>query len=146
MALPKNVTDHLPGQTEESDGARTTILLVEPDAIFRRLMVRCLGKEGHLVYEATNAEDATAHSEWHTGSIDLVIADLAAAKSRDCQLIRSLIADNPGCRALLIFGYLESTKTPTLDFAAEHIETINKPFGPTALTEKVKHVLAYARD
>ncbi len=143
MAAKPNSSDQAARQTDTgSETEKTTILLVEPDAIFRRLMVRCLGKRGYLVFEANNAQDATAHSEWHSGSIRLVIADMVAAKSQDCVLIRSLIEDNPGCRALLIFGYLESTDSPTLEFAADNIATINKPFGPAALATMVEKVLA----
>ena len=86
-----------------TDGDRYTLLLVEDDEVFSRVMVRALEQRNYSVVQASNKADAEA--EIAAQPLDFAILDLNLGGETSLDLIKPLLAGNPGMRILVLTGY-----------------------------------------
>jgi two-component system, cell cycle sensor histidine kinase and response regulator CckA len=116
-----------------------TILLVEDELMVRRLQVRALKKQGYVVLEASNGEEALRKlEEVEGGTVDLVVSDVVMPRMGGLELLEHLKQSNPDLQVLLTSGYVgESVR---LEDAGE-IEFLPKPFTPTEFSRKVAELL-----
>jgi two-component system, cell cycle sensor histidine kinase and response regulator CckA len=123
-------------------GARATVLVVEDDDFFRRVLVRVLEGAGHEVLVAPTGEEAMALVGQRPGEIRLLLTDLVMPGMSGLELARRARPLQPRMAVLCMSGYDEQTLR---ERGADALEFIEKPFAPRALTERVRALLASER-
>jgi CheY-like chemotaxis protein len=120
--------------------ASGTVLLVEDEPAVRELMREALSGQGFTVLVAGTGEEALEIAARHPGGLRLVVTDVVMPKLGGAEVARRLAAANPGLRVLFVSGY-------TADAIVHHgvlapgLDYLQKPFGPSALVDKVREVL-----
>ncbi|MFZ5623891.1 MAG: ATP-binding protein, partial [Gemmatimonadota bacterium] len=117
---------------------RETILLVEDEAVVRRLAHQVLERQGYRVLEAPSARDALDMAE-REGQIDLLVTDVVMPELSGRQLAEQLRARRPNLRVLYISGYAEDAVVRGA--SADQVEFLPKPFTPANLARAVRVAL-----
>jgi len=81
-----------------------TVLLVDDDAIVRRVARRGLEQYGYRVLEAACGDDALALAGEHEAELDALVTDLAMPGMGGKELVESLLAWRPGLPVVIISG------------------------------------------
>ncbi|MCB1615341.1 MAG: response regulator transcription factor [Pseudomonadales bacterium] len=81
----------------------TSILLVDDDETFTRILERGLRRRGHDIHIAHNGEDACLMLD--NNDIDSAVVDLKLAQESGLKLIPKLLAVNPGINIVILTGY-----------------------------------------
>ena len=121
-------------------GGSETILLVEDEASVRGLAKRALLANGYKVLEAGSAEEALGITDKYSGPIHLLLTDTVMPGASGPEMARRIAASRPDTRVLFISGYTDDAIVrhgllkPTEAF-------LQKPFGPEALTRRVREIL-----
>ena len=131
--------DQEPAAHGPADGEET-ILLVEDEAVVRRLVAEILGSNGYSVVQAGDGPSALELLRRHTGEIDLLVTDVVMPGMSGPEVAAAVGAMRPGTQVLYISGYTDS--------AIDHhgvlepgIAFLQKPFSSDDLTRKVRSVL-----
>jgi DNA-binding response OmpR family regulator len=116
-----------------------TILLAEDDPSVRKYVQMALRAQGYAILEAHSGAEALRVSDSHPGVIHLLISDILMPEMSGGQLAEELVRRRPGIRVLFLSGYTE-------DIMHEHgikadAAFLQKPFSPSALSEKVREIL-----
>ena len=127
---------HLPTGTER-------ILLVEDEAVVRKVASRILEGLGYRVVQAENVREALEKME-REGRFDLVVTDVIMPGGSGTELARKLKARGFDMRILYISGYADQSVTLN-GFLEKGNAFLQKPFTPTSLAEKVREVLDDSR-
>jgi two-component system, cell cycle sensor histidine kinase and response regulator CckA len=117
-----------------------TVLVVEDDAIVRRLTVRSLIALGYTVLEAGDGKEALQVSQSHAGTIDLLLTDVIMPQMNGNRLAAELKAIRPDLAVLFTSGYTDDTiaHRGVLD---DGVAFLQKPFTAASLARKVHDVL-----
>jgi len=113
------------------------ILCAEDDVWVQHIIWKLLKADGFTVLTAGDGETALAASRDYPGSIDLLLSDVAMPRIGGLELCRSIAAERPGIKVLMMSGYLEErdrVSTIGLPF-------LQKPFTPTALRNSIETLL-----
>lgn len=119
---------------------RETILLVEDEPEIRRVLARTLERKGYRVLVAEHGGAALVVARAHVGPIDLLITDVIMPEMCGPEVATHLTLMHPSIKVLFISGYTD-------DHLEEHgvlapgIELLEKPFAPTQLLERARHIL-----
>jgi two-component system cell cycle sensor histidine kinase/response regulator CckA len=81
-----------------------TVLVVDDDAIVRRVVQGHLSDAGYRIFEAEDGQEALEVLE-RTGSVDLVIVDMVMPRLNGPELIAELVRRRPSQSVLLISAY-----------------------------------------
>jgi two-component system cell cycle sensor histidine kinase/response regulator CckA len=116
------------------DSPAGPILLVEDEALLRRIALRALTRAGHDVRGAEDAAQALAMigEGLRPG---LLVSDVSMPGMDGLALVRAARAVLPGLPALLVSGYAEATLNA--DLPAESIGFLAKPYAPGELVAAV---------
>ncbi|RPJ64385.1 MAG: PAS domain S-box protein [Acidobacteria bacterium] len=130
--------EHTPGQfvaatPPESAGSGEVLLVVDEDQHARELACRALRERGYLVLEASNATAALQAMERRGGHVDLVLADLAAARGDGRAWAADLRRTRPGARVM----FMAASGAP----ADASGVLVGKPFTPEQLAAAVRRAL-----
>jgi len=125
---------------------KETILLVEDDDVFSRVISRALGHRGYEVFHAAQVDSAIALIE--TKSLDYAILDLNLGGHTSLELIPLLKEANLSIRILILTGYasiataVEAIKLGADNYLAKPADTdeivaalIEKPAGQARKTD-----------
>jgi len=121
-------------------GGSETLLVVEDQAEVRRLTEKVLRSRGYAVLVAADGPEALRLAEQHTGSIDLLVADVVMPQMSGHEVGRLLTAARPQLKVLYLSGYADESivhhgvLVPGLAF-------LQKPFTPDGLARKVRELL-----
>ena len=121
-----------------------TILLVEDQPQVRELARMALSEKGYTVLVASNPEDAESVCARHGAEIHLLLTDLIMPGSTGRELAKRLTARQPKMRVLYMSGYTFGITTQTgmqSGLLEDGVAFLQKPFTPSALSEKVREVL-----
>ncbi len=80
-----------------------TLLVIDDDPIFNRVLSRALGQRGFDTYGATDVEGALELACDHTP--EFIVLDLNLAGESGLRLIRPLLEASPDARILVLTGY-----------------------------------------
>ncbi len=125
--------------TEPLHGSET-ILLVEDDALVRRLHASILQRNGYHVLEAENGAEALLESAKVAQGIDLLLTDVVMPRLNGRQLAEQLRAQQPTLKVLYVSGY-------TRDSVIHHgllepgIAFVQKPIAPNSLLRTIRELL-----
>lgn len=116
---------------------RARVLVVEDDALVRRLVVDTLGRDGHEVRSASDAAGASALAR--DEHFDLVVSDVVMPGTSGPMLVAALREAHPTLRVIFMSGYYEN---PDLDpRAVQGARMLPKPFSPDELLRAVQGAL-----
>lgn len=128
------------GIDEKTPAGHETILVVDDNTPVRDLVRRILQKQGYILLEAQNGEEALRLITNYAGPIHLLLTDIVMPGISGKTLAEEAAHLRPDMKVLYISGYTDETIT---DHGA--IEPgdafLQKPFNPTALGRKVRFVL-----
>ena len=115
------------------------MLLVEDESSVRQFVRRTLETAGYTVLEASNPHEALHVLEKRAGVVDLVLTDIMMPGMSGRLMAERLNIRYPALRLLFMSGNHEIVQ---LVHAREGSDAIlSKPFTPSALLERVTHVL-----
>jgi CheY-like chemotaxis protein len=132
------IETHAEQPVEASVGGDETILLVEDEAMLRRMMADYLHSRGYDVIEASNGADALEKWNSRGSDIQLLITDVVMPGIGGPQLLEFLRAKKPDLRVIYISGYADRTSD------SEPIPShayLQKPFSLEVLARKIRSVL-----
>ncbi len=117
-----------------------TILLVEDDAVVRRLAERMLARAGYTVLVAESGEQALRLVEAHRGQIQLLFTDIMMPGMNGRELWSAVHRRDPQLRVLYMSGDASNviSQDGILDEGAVFLE---KPFSLAQLASKVREAL-----
>jgi two-component system, cell cycle sensor histidine kinase and response regulator CckA len=121
-------------------GGTETVLLVEDEAVVRRLVAQMLEAHGYRVLVAGDPDEAVSLSDSHEGRIDLLITDVVMPNMSGRELAVRLHADRPGMKILYISGYTDRAIVHH-GVLAQGTVFLQKPFTGDDLARKVRAVL-----
>ena len=114
------------------------ILIVEDEEAVRRLMSAALEQAGYRVLIAADGLEALKMISSHSGTLDLVVTDLAMPGMNGIELARKVKERLHRIEILFISGYAEDLKQSG---EIEEARFLQKPFTPHALARKVREIL-----
>ncbi len=130
---------HTRSGTEVRKGTET-VLLVEDDEVVREITKTMLEELGYNIIEAVDGEQAIELFRNNKDSIQLVISDMVMPKLSGKDIHRELKKMKPGIKILYMSGYaVDMLGLP--DAGEEKVSFISKPFGPDAISVKIRDVL-----
>lgn len=117
-----------------------TILLVEDDAVLKKLISRVLNKFGYKVWAAGNGGEALSICEKEKGPIHLMLTDVVMPQMSGTELAERVAALRPGIEVVYMSGYTTNAIVHhgVLDAG---INFIQKPVKIFTLIQKVREVL-----
>jgi PAS domain S-box-containing protein len=124
----------------KSTGGTETILLVEDEDMVRELIELGLTRDGYSVLESRSPREALELCRRHEGPIHLLITDIIMPEMSGRDLAEQMQTMYPEVRVLYMSGYTD-------DVIVHHgileagIDYLQKPFGPGALSQKVREIL-----
>jgi two-component system cell cycle sensor histidine kinase/response regulator CckA len=114
---------------------QATILVVEDEEPVRRVAVRTLTNAGYTVLEA--ASPAEAQVIFARERIDLMLTDVVMSGMRGPELARTLQAQRPGLRVVLMSGYHAPEPGEPQDYPR-----LDKPFTRAGLLDVIRTTLS----
>jgi len=112
-----------------------TVLLVEDEALVRDLAARSLREYGYTVLEAQDVESALRFID-HP-NLAVVVSDVVMPGRSGDDLFGEVARRRPSVPVLLMTGYSEALLKRPIDPA----NLLRKPFTPTDLVAKIRHLL-----
>jgi signal transduction histidine kinase/FixJ family two-component response regulator len=128
-----------PNRSRAGTGSET-VLLVEDEEAVRVLVDRLLRRCGYSVLTASHAGEALLLAEQHQGPIHLLLTDVVMPLMSGRQLAERLRRGRAEMRVLYMSGYTNDG-APGHGLLEAGTDLLQKPFGPDALTRKVREVL-----
>jgi signal transduction histidine kinase/ActR/RegA family two-component response regulator len=131
------------GERVERLRGTETILLVEDEAMVRKLTRSILEENGYRVLEAANGEEALRLCSQYQGPIHLMVTDVVMPLMNGRELAQRMLDSCREVRVLYMSGYTDDAIVHhgVLDPSTHFLE---KPFTPDALARKVREVLEKA--
>jgi DNA-binding NtrC family response regulator len=119
-------------------------LLVEDQPQVRELARMALSEKGYTVLATLSPEDAESACAKHEAEIHLLLTDMILPGISGRELAKRLMARRPKMRVLYMSGYTFSIMAQGAGHGGmleDGMAFLQKPFTPSALTEKVREVL-----
>jgi PAS domain S-box-containing protein len=117
-----------------------SLLVVEDQDNLREMMVESLKLYGYNVHAAQDGTEALEICQKQNQSFDLLITDVVMPEMNGKELAEKIARQSPGIKTLYISGYAEDT-IGDHNILLEGVSFLPKPFSPTALAQKVRHIL-----
>lgn len=118
-----------------------TILLVEDDDEVRAFVKQALMAQGYNVLETNGGEEALRLITHCTDDVHLLVTDVVMPGINGTELAERLSSSIPTLKVLFISGYDDSLIAQHRLLTNDSPTLLQKPFGPKALTQKVRKVL-----
>lgn len=125
------------GQASIGGSSVARILVVEDEPSLRGTVAYNLRREGHVVLEAGDGEDAL--SQWAQGPVDLVLLDLMLPKLDGFEVCRRLRQQSAVPIVMLTARTDEIDRVVGLEIGAD--DYVTKPFSMRELVARVKAIL-----
>jgi PAS domain S-box-containing protein len=131
--------------TPEFGAADASILVCEDEGMVRNVMCKALIAAGFSVIETENGAKALEAADQHGGPIDLLITDVVMPGISGSELAGKLIQKHPNARVLFVSGYsADHLDAQGIECGATQL--LQKPFGPSALIDRVKMLIGAERN
>ena len=127
-----SIKETLPGSGGE------TILVVDDDDGYRKLMSLALTENGYIVIEARGGMEGLEIFKNQKKKIDLILTDIVMPGMDGVQLIEHVRGISPRMKVIFISGYKREFKQ---DINGQPVNFIEKTSGLSSLIEKVREVL-----
>ncbi len=140
MPPPIETTAPAPAPELDPETSLETILVVEDEAGIRALVRKILRRQGYVVLEASNGDDALKICAAHKGKIDLLVTDVMMPRMSGRELADRLTQLRPELRVLYVSGYTDDAMLSSGSFPTG-TAFLQKPFTLGSLLGKVREVL-----
>jgi CheY-like chemotaxis protein len=117
-----------------------TLLLIEDDDIVRTVTKTMIEGLGYDVIEASDGQQAVALFRENTDRIQLVVSDMIMPKMSGKDVYNALKKIKSDVKILYISGYTADILQQQ-GIENDKVSFISKPFGPYALSKKIREVL-----
>jgi two-component system, cell cycle sensor histidine kinase and response regulator CckA len=117
-----------------------TILLVEDEAVVRRLVAEILETSGYSVLQAGDGPSALELLRRHAGALDLLVTDVVMPGMSGPEVAQAVTSMRPGTQVLYTSGYTDSA-IGHHGVLEPGIAFLQKPFSSDDLTHKVRSLL-----
>jgi PAS domain S-box-containing protein len=117
-----------------------TIMLAEDDEMVRVLLRQAMEQQGYHVLEANDGADAIRVCENYSGSIDMLVTDVAMPGMNGLKVLDKIAARRPDIQVLFISGYAHSAFTEFLETGSE-LNWLVKPFTTDSLLRRMRTIL-----
>lgn len=119
------------------------ILLLEDEPCLMVLLRAILRRNGYVIWEAANTEDAISRFREAKGQIDLLLADVTLPSVSGIQAAILLRAESPGLSVILTSGYPYASWSArdTADserLGSDSVIVLQKPFEAQTLLNSVR--------
>ncbi len=133
ISLPVELSD-----LRSPEARRSVILVVDDDALFRKLITLLMRLDGHFVLSAANGHEGLELSRQYPESIDLVITDVEMPRLNGTDLCAHLLEERPGIRVLVM------SCADMSEIVSQNVDLpfLPKPFDPEGLRARVRAILA----
>lgn len=129
-------------QTEpESLSGTETILVVEDEAMVRKLVCETLAAYGYKIIEAQNGHDGLQRVSEYKEAIHLLLTDVIMPEMDGRELYQNVVATQPAIKVLYMSGYTDDVIVHH-GILEEGINFLQKPFTVHGLMQKVRQVLS----
>lgn len=118
---------------------RERILVVDDEAVLRRVIARVLERSGYEVTVAGSASDAEALLDEGTDP-DLVLCDVSLCGVHGADAVRSFRERCPGIPAILMSGS-DPHEVDRGGEEGEELPFLAKPFEPAELVDRIREIL-----
>lgn len=125
--------------------SKKTILFVEDDITFRRIIQEILEQEGYRVLLASGGRDALDACDGHNGPIDLLLADVALPIMPGGELARRLVNRYSDLKILYISGHPRDALEIQSTMKGSAIKFLQKPFTTEDLLRQLHEVIDVPR-
>ena len=124
------------------EGGTETVLLVEDEAVVRRIAHRVLEGRGYNVLQAENGGEALRIVEEMDDAdhIDLLLTDVIMPQMGGRQLVDIFSTKCPDSKVLYMSGYTDDA-IDHHGVLEDDVQLLRKPFTPTVLAHKVRDLL-----
>ncbi|MCC6751132.1 MAG: PAS domain S-box protein [Deltaproteobacteria bacterium] len=120
----------------EREAGQGTVLVVEDNALIRRLAERILGGAGYAVLSAASGTEALARLTEHARPVELLLCDVVMPGLSGPEVAEQVLARYPEVPVLFMSGYADDV-LHRHGVALENAPLLNKPFTPAELLEAV---------
>ena len=127
-------------KTSTPDRGTETILFAEDEEMVRDLALRILENQGYRVLVARDGADAIRMFEMHRDEIDFALLDVVMPKVGGREVHDTIQALKPDMPVLFSSGYSASAIHSGF-IVQKGLETIQKPYSPNDLLQKVREML-----
>ena len=117
-------------------GAVETILVVEDDAMVRRVVRRILEEHRYRVVDVAAADEALVICHDAAHAVDLLVSDLHLPRMSGGELARRVRQIRPDLRILFMSGWADERS-----LAGLRVPVLEKPFDDASLARRVREVL-----
>lgn len=120
-----------------------TVLVVEDQALLRKVVVSMLEQDGYKVLSAQDPQQGLELARAHKGAIDLLISDVIMPGMNGRAFAEQLNLTRPGTKVLFVSGYTENIVSHhgQLEVGSGFLQ---KPFTYELLGRKVREILDHA--
>jgi two-component system cell cycle sensor histidine kinase/response regulator CckA len=115
------------------------ILVVDDDAIVRRVVAMTLGRHCFQVHQADSGEDGLKSFFEHREDLSMVLTDIVMPGMSGPQMVERILATDPAICVMFMTG--TATDNRLSPESARAHKLIHKPFTPASLLENVHAVL-----
>ena len=138
--MGQNVKEVAEAPAPSAQGGPETVLLVEDEMAYLRVMETLLARWGYTVLAAGTPGEALRLAGEHAGEIHLLMTDMVLPEMNGRDLQKQLVARRPGLKSLFVTGYTASQMTPdgVLD---PGVQLLQKPFSMEGLAAKVREAI-----
>ncbi|MFA6029084.1 MAG: PAS domain S-box protein [Elusimicrobiota bacterium] len=139
-AAPPGAAPGLTGTAVKLPGGSETVLLVEDEAVVRKLARRILEKACYKVIEAKSGDEALRLAGEHSGEIDLLLTDVVMPGMSGRELGERIAPLRPRLKKLYMSGYTDDAilRHGVLE---QGIPFLQKPFSRQSLLTALRRVL-----
>jgi len=117
-----------------------TIILAEDDDMVRILMKQAMEQQGYHVLEAHDGTDAIRVCENYSGSIQMLVTDVAMPGLNGRKVLDKIAVRHPDIQVLYISGYAHSAFTEFTETGPE-LNWLVKPFTTDSLLRRMRTIL-----
>jgi two-component system, cell cycle sensor histidine kinase and response regulator CckA len=115
------------------------VLVVDDEDSVRQLAGRILRAEGYCVLEAASAASALEYCTERGDTIDLILADVSIGDASGVDLVRRVMREWPGVRAVVMTG--SDRRAFSVIAPALNARFLSKPFTASAIADTVRSAM-----
>ena len=129
------------GDSRSSDSPPATILVIDDDAMVRRICRRTCQRMGHRVLVADDGQQGLRMASENLDALDLVLCDIVMPQLSGPKVVAKLAAAKPEIAFILMSGY-DVLQAETEAIRHARLAHLQKPFSIQALTDALNDALS----